>query len=131
MKLPNLKKNKIYVLLFVVGVLIFTLHIMTRREGMEGKNTSQDQGIPREDIPKGQEDLYILKSEIVPPVCPKCPSVIQNCPKQEKCQPCPPCGRCPEPQFTCKKVPNYNVRQTGDSSSDGPQPWRSSLSTFI
>jgi hypothetical protein len=24
-------------------------------------------------IPKGQEDLYILKSQIVPPVCPACP----------------------------------------------------------
>jgi hypothetical protein len=22
-------------------------------------------------------------------------------------QPCPPCGRCPEPSFDCKKVPNY------------------------
>ena len=21
--------------------------------------------------------------------------------------PCPPCGRCPEPSFECKKVPNY------------------------
>ncbi len=23
-------------------------------------------------------------------------------------QPCPPCGRCPEPSFDCKKVPNYS-----------------------
>ena len=22
--------------------------------------------------------------------------------------PCPPCGRCPEPSFDCKKVPNYS-----------------------
>jgi hypothetical protein len=27
-----------------------------------------------------------------------------GCPDQ---QPCPPCGRCPEPSFDCKKVPNY------------------------
>ena len=126
MKLPNLKKHKIFLFVLVAGIMILTLHMIRVREGMEG--TTSSQGISREDIPKGQEDLYILKSEIVPPVCPKCPSVIQNCPKQEKCQPCPPCGRCPEPQFTCKKVPNYNVRQTGDGS--GPQPWRSSLSTF-
>lgn len=129
MKLPNLKKNKIYLFVIVAGIMIIAIHMMRTREGMEESDTSQ--GISQKDIPKGQEDLYILKSEIVPPVCPKCPSVIQNCPKQEKVQPCPPCGRCPEPQFTCKKVPNYNVRQTGESGGDGPQPWRSSLSTFI
>ena len=33
------------------------------------------QGIPRNIIPKGQEDMYILKSQVIPPVCPMCPSV--------------------------------------------------------
>ncbi len=66
------------------------------------------QGIPRSQIPPGQEDLYILKSEIVPPVCPACP-VAAACPRQEKCPPCPACARCPEPAFECKKVPNYNA----------------------
>lgn len=51
-------------------------------------------------------DLYILKSQIVPPVCPACPS--NTCPRKEKCPPCPPCERCPEPAFECKKVPNYS-----------------------
>ena len=32
------------------------------------------------------------------PYTPQCP----------KPQPCPPCGRCPEPSFECKKVPNYS-----------------------
>ena len=33
--------------------------------------------------------------------------------KKTKCAPCPPCGRCPEPQFSCKKVPNYkNMDET-------------------
>jgi len=27
-------------------------------------------------------------------------------------QPCPPCGRCPEPSFDCKKVPNYSSTNT-------------------
>jgi hypothetical protein len=31
-------------------------------------------------------------------------SINSNCPSP---QPCPPCGRCPEPSFDCKKVPNY------------------------
>jgi hypothetical protein len=65
-------------------------------------------GIPRNMIPPGQEDLYILKSEVVPPVCPACPT-SSACPREEKCPPCPACARCPEPSFECKKVPNYNA----------------------
>jgi hypothetical protein len=74
-------------------------------------NYSNDlpEGIPANKIPPGEEDLYILKSEIVPPVCPACPAplpCIKN--KTDSCAPCPPCGRCPEPSFECKKVPNYS-----------------------
>jgi hypothetical protein len=69
---------------------------------------SLPQGIPASQIPPGQEDLYILKSEVVPPVCPACPTSAA-CPRQEKCPPCPACARCPEPSFECKKVPNYNA----------------------
>ena len=65
-------------------------------------------GIPGRLIPHGQEDLYILKSQVVPPVCPACPSAA-SCPRQEPCPACPPCGRCPEAPFECKKVPNYNA----------------------
>jgi len=65
------------------------------------------QGVPRSQIPEGDEGLYILKSEIVPPVCPACPTF--NCPREKPCPPCPACERCPEPAFECKKVPNYNV----------------------
>jgi hypothetical protein len=65
-------------------------------------------GIPANQIPSGQEDLYILKSEVVPPVCPACPTSAA-CPRQETCPPCPACARCPEPAFECKKVPNYSA----------------------
>ena len=34
------------------------------------------EGVSRSQIPDGEEDLYILKSQIVPPVCPKCPQPI-------------------------------------------------------
>ena len=83
------------------------------------------QGIPRNQIPNGDEDLYILKSEIVPPVCPACPTVME-CPKQKKCEPCPPCGRCPEPAFECKKVPNYKAV----SPSFLPKPILTDFSQF-
>ena len=66
------------------------------------------QGIPANQIPPGQQDLYILKSEIVPPVCPACPQ-SSACPRKEPCPACPACARCPEPAFECKKVPNYNA----------------------
>ena len=69
---------------------------------------SLPKGIPANNIPPGQEHLYILKSQIVPPVCPVCPSNIVY--KDKECAPCPACARCPEPSFECKKVPNYNAQ---------------------
>ena len=70
-------------------------------------SSSLPPGIPRSQILPGQEDLYILKSQVVPPVCPACNPVVIY--KDKECQACPPCGRCPEPSFECKKVPNYNA----------------------
>jgi hypothetical protein len=75
-------------------------------------------GIPKSQIPPGKEDLYILKSEIVPPVCPACPASAA-CPRQEKCPPCPACARCPEPAFECKKVPNYNSVNNSSNNYNG------------
>jgi hypothetical protein len=82
-------------------------------------------GVYASNIPNGQEDIYILKSEIVPPVCPACPQ-SSACPVTEKPPPCPPCARCPEPAFECKKVPNYN------SSNDNllPRPVLADFSQF-
>ena len=82
-------------------------------------------GIPASAIPPGQEDLYILKSEVIPPVCPVCPSSA-TCPRTEKCPPCPACARCPEPSFECKKVPNYN----SINESYLPVPVLSNFSSF-
>ena len=68
-------------------------------------------GVSQHQIPAGQEDLYILKSQIVPPVCPACPSP-GTCNSGNKCPACPACARCPEPAFECKKVPNYQTSNT-------------------
>jgi hypothetical protein len=123
-----------------------------RKYGNQGEgynkyyNNSLPAGIPRHMIPGGQQDLYILKSEIVPPVCPVCPS-SSACPRTEKAPPCPACARCPEPSFECKKVPNYksNAFDSGyNSGSDSefgsfsnnnnssilPEPVISSFSSF-
>ena len=82
-------------------------------------------GIPRSQIPAGDEDLYILKSEIVAPVCPACPTAAV-CPRQKPCPPCPPCARCPEPAFECKKVPNYR----NNSDMYLPRPVLADFSQF-
>jgi hypothetical protein len=72
-------------------------------------NSVYPQGVSKSQIPPGEENLYILKSEIVPPVCPACPPTT-ICPnKNEKPPPCPPCERCPEPDYSCKLVPNYTA----------------------
>lgn len=84
----------------------------TTASGYNDYYNSLPAGIPASQIPSGQEDLYILKSQVVPPVCPACPEPIVKCPNdfdESKCPACPPCGRCPEPAFDCKKVPNYNA----------------------
>ena len=86
---------------------------------------NSEQGIPASQIPIGNEDLYILKSQIVPPVCPACPPVLA-CDNNKKCQPCPPCARCPEPAFECKKVPNYQ----STNNSYLPRPMLNSFSQF-
>ena len=89
--------------------------IITTSSGQQILATTQNtvDGIPSSQIPQGQEDLYILKSEIVPPICPACPNIIvDDSLMRSKCQPCPPCERCPEPAFDCKKVPNYSLGQS-------------------
>jgi hypothetical protein len=90
-----------------------------------GGSRSMPRTISRSQIPPGSEDLYMLKSEMVPPVCPACPAVT-TCPTEKKCPPCPPCARCPEPAFECKKVPNYS----GQNDSYLPQPVMSDFSQF-
>ena len=42
------------------------------------RNLHRGQHIHKRDIPQDQQDLYILKSQIVPPVCPKCPDIPRN-----------------------------------------------------
>ena len=91
--------------------------------------------VSRSQIPPGKEDQYILKSEIVPPVCPACPPQLA-CPSKAKCppcpppepvQPCPPCARCPESPFTCKKVPDYSSPSVGQVL---PRPMLNDFSQF-
>ena len=99
--------------------------LMAGRRNNIGRFRSMPKTVSGSQIPPGSEDLYMLKSEMVPPVCPACPAVT-TCPTEKKCPPCPPCARCPEPAFECKKVPNYS----GQNDSYLPQPVMSDFSQF-
>jgi hypothetical protein len=101
----------ITLLCIALAALLLDIVLKGTVEGLTDKKCGR-RGVRGSDIPEGEENMYILKSEIVPPVCPACPSV-QVCPeaRNKPCRPCPPCGRCPEPAFDCKKVPNYAAPQ--------------------
>ena len=132
MKLNNISLFLIVLLSVVLGM--FTHSVV---EGMATNNKSVSQsesdshsdslpkGIPKSQIPEGDEDLYILKSQIVPPVCPACPENT-SCPREKPCPACPPCARCPEPAFECKKVPNYK----SSSTEYLPKPMLTDFSQF-
>ena len=92
-------------------------------------SSSLPKGIPKSMIPPGNEDLYILKSEVVPPVCPACPPPILKCNDDKPPPPCPPCARCPEPRFDCKKVPNYGSGNLGANYFGGGGQFGSMPST--
>jgi len=99
--------------------------------GTTNYSSSLPPGVPASQIPPGEEDLYILKSQVVPPVCPVCPAadnVLESIQKiqEAKCQPCPRPQRCPEPSFECKKVPNYNAI----GNDQLPVPVLNDFSTF-
>ena len=119
----KLKLKPIHLFLVLLAMLLLSHLGLNLKEYFENK--SSEQGVSKSDIPPGNEHLYILKSEIVPPVCPKCPDV-EVCPKPKKCPPCPPCARCPEPAFTCKKVPNYS----SISNDTLPRPVLNDFSQF-
>lgn len=78
-------------------------------------------------VPPGDEDLYILKSQVVPPVCPVCPpQIVKKCEKEKECGPCP-IQRCPTTPFKCVKQPDYS---NPDIKQYLPIPVLNSFSTF-
>lgn len=122
-----MKVNSI-LLIFLMIVIGCSLYAPSR-EGMDGwggrDEWNRGEGVKGDDIPDGDEDLYILKSQIVPPVCPRCPDSAV-CPRKEPCPSCPPCARCPEPAFTCKKVPNYKSQ----NQTELPLPMLNTFASF-
>jgi hypothetical protein len=128
------KSTLFFIILAVVLLSTLGFNIKEGLTNQDGFWKERD-GLKKNELESGSEDLYVLKSSIVPPVCPKCPQ-RSACPRQKPCPACPPCGRCPEPAFTCKKVPNYSAaadylpvswskskNNANKGSSDGVMPW--------
>jgi hypothetical protein len=118
------------------NTVLFDMQDLTKscnRKPKKNKNKNKNNNIYDEDDVsisnnnQMDEDLYMLKSEIVPPVCPACPNVTV-CSKcgGKPAPPCPPCARCPEPAFECKKVPNY----TSNNTEYLPRPVLTDFSQF-
>ena len=100
----NLSCFHIFFILIIMIILYLTIN-GCYKEGFEDASSALPEGIKKKEIPEGDEDLYIKKTEIVPPVCPRCPDLIQKDMDTSKCPPCPSCKRCPAPaEVECKKV---------------------------
>ena len=104
------------------------------RDALDKKENKLEKKLEKEERRLAQKagvdmSKYILKSEIVPPVCPKCPDA-KMCPREKPCNPCPPCARCPDPAFTCKKVPNYSAITAANSGNILPMPRLNSFAQF-
>jgi|UniRef100_A0A6C0BZD3 hypothetical protein len=120
-----MKIKKLHLFLIIIGVLLLGSLGFTIREGFDAMRDEIDDGMA-DQIGEGDNSDYVLKSSIVPPVCPKCPQRT-SCPRKEACPPCPRPKRCPEAPFECKKVPNYASAST---SSNLPLPMLNSFSQF-
>ena len=138
MNLPRFLKKKSTQNLIIAVALLFFLgwfanqtgimegfegNTETNKEKTKGTISSNTETFKKSDIKPGDEDLYILKSQIVPPVCPRCPEPVVI--EKNNCPPCPACERCPEPTYKCEMVPNYD-----SGASDGTQMPRPFLNDF-
>ena len=76
-------------------------------------------GIPKSKIPNGMEDLYILKTQILPVICPKCADVIK---------PSDSTSTKPELCEQCSK--QKNIEQDIHSNNKEPVPVLSNFTSF-
>lgn len=127
-----MKLKVIHLFMLFLFFLIIAPFVNPLVEGMSGmkelekKGEMKDSKKKNKNISEGMDsDAYMLKSQIVPPVCPR------SCDKEEKaCPPCPPCARCPEPAFDCKKVPNYDINTPEVLDKYLPKPVLTDFSDF-
>jgi hypothetical protein len=115
-----MKLTYIHLALIVIGVLLLVNLGYSMKEGMDANKPDEE-----------DEDKYILKSQIVPPVCPKCPDVTV-CPNNSST----PTGWVPQPFVNKDYSSSYNVVAAPGSgsgpvtSSYEPRPMLTDFSQF-
>ena len=144
MKFKPIKLEMIHLFLLFLLFMIIAPMITPLVEGLDSmgekkaerakqdkvtENMNEDADIPDFKDKKWNDNNYMLKSQMVPPVCPACPAKCDNV-REKPCPPCPPCERCPEPAFTCKKVPNYDVNTKEVNDRYLPKPVLTDFSEF-
>lgn len=105
-----MKLTLIHLALIVIGVLMLVNLGYSVKEGMESQKKKKKHTYDEDDKP--DDDKYILKSQIVPPVCPKCPDVTV-CPNNSSA----PTGWVPQPFVNKDYSTGYNV---APGSGSGP-----------
>lgn len=107
-----MKLTYIHLALIVIGVLMLVNLGYSVKEGMANKNNKKDVDDKGQNSDDEDEDKYILKTQIVPPVCPKCPDVTV-CPNNSNA----PTGWVPQPFVNKDYSSSYNV---APGSGSGP-----------
>jgi hypothetical protein len=116
-----MKLTLIHLALIVIGVLMLVNLGYSVKEGMESQGQYTD-----EDEKEDDRDKYILKSQIVPPVCPKCPDVTV-CPNNSSA----PSGWVPSPFVNKDYSTGYNVAPGMPlTSAYEPRPMLTDFSQF-
>jgi len=122
-----MKLKKLHLFIIIIGALLLGSLGFTVKEGLETmRERYEDTEMEDAEMGEGMDNDYVLKSAIVPPVCPKCPQRTA-CPRQKACPACPRPKRCPEASFDCKKVPNY---ASANTNSNLPLPMLNSFNQF-
>ena len=112
-----MKLSLIHLALIVIGVLMLVNLGYSVKEGMEANEDEKEDD---------DRDKYILKTQIVPPVCPKCPDVTV-CPNNSNA----PTGWVPQPFANRDYNSQYNVAPgSGSGPTYEPRPMLTDFSQF-
>jgi hypothetical protein len=120
------------------GQTVATLHLQTPAQTSNSSNTNNNSsssgtiidfyppGIPKSSIPKMNEDLYILKTQLVPPVvpigsaCPLCDKPMKSATSSSKACGCPNLGnqRAKHEKENCTRPNTYSNNSSNSNSSN-------------
>ena len=117
-----MKLTLIHLVLIVIGVLMLVNLGYSVKEGLVSHRNKKKTQTEHDEEDK---DKYILKTQIVPPVCPKCPDVTV-CPNNKTA----PTGLMPQPFVNKDYALGYNVAPGPLTTAYEPRPMLTDFSQF-